>query len=131
MTHIKNAKITTHKTNISNWEKPLLMKCDSKSFGLLPTKDFSKLVLPSKFKENMLMLAPSEYLEVLNVRNNIFSEIQNLIKTEKLTHEQEKVLHVAIQGFFKDWVVNNKQIKSITDLLKMIDQDEKPSLLSM
>jgi hypothetical protein len=123
MTHIKKAKISTNTKNIHNWEHPLLKKDDEICYSLLQTKDFSKLVLPVQLKENMLMLAPSEYLEVLNIRNNIFSELQNTIKISKLSHDQEKMLHAAIQGHFREWVVNTSQLKPVTELVKMIDQD--------
>ena len=126
MKHIKTAKIITNTANINNWSQPEFMKCDSLCYIKLPNKDFMKMVLPEQYKENMLMLAPSEFLEVLNIRNNMFSEVQNQIKNGKLSHDQEKLLHVAIQGHFREWIVNTNQLKPIQDLVKMIDQEVHP-----
>jgi len=46
-----------------------------------------------------------------------------MIKKSNLTSDQEKQLHVAIQGYFREWFVQTSQFKSITDMLKMIDQE--------
>ena len=103
------------------------MKCERAAYELQDPKDFAKLVLPPQFKENMLMLAPTAYLEVLNQRNAAFEMAQAAIKAAKLTPEQEKQLRIAIQGYFREWVVSTNQIKGISDLVKMIDNEEYKS----
>ena len=50
-----------------------------------------------------------------------FTSIQQKIKQAGLTSDQEKQLHVAIQGYFREWFVSTNQYKPITDMVKMID----------
>jgi hypothetical protein len=33
------------------------------------------------------------------------------------------MLHVAIQGYFREWFVQSNQYKPITELVRMIDQE--------
>jgi hypothetical protein len=33
------------------------------------------------------------------------------------------MLHVAIQGYFREWFVSSSMYKPITELVRMIDQD--------
>ena len=51
------------------------------------------------------------------------NNIKTSIKDAKLFEEQEKALHVdiGIQGNFREWLVSSGNIKSITELAKMID----------
>ena len=55
------------------------------------------------------------------MRQQAFIKIQQKIKKAGLTSDQEKQLHVAIQGYFREWIVQTQQYKSITDMVKMID----------
>lgn len=41
----------------------------------------------------------------MQLRSEKFLEIQQKIKVAGLTSEQEKMLHVAIQGYFREWFV--------------------------
>lgn len=85
--------------------------------------DFVKLALPKKFNEQPLFLCPQEYIDVMQFRLEQFMEIQAKIKSAKLTSDQEKMLHVAIQGYFREWFCNTGLNKPITDLVRMIDQE--------
>ena len=55
------------------------------------------------------------------------NNIKSMIKDAKLVEEQEKALHVAIQGYFRDWLVSSGNIKNITELVKMIDVNNPTS----
>jgi hypothetical protein len=33
------------------------------------------------------------------------------------------MLHVAIQGYFREWFVQSTQYKNITELVRMMDQE--------
>jgi len=52
-----------------------------------------------------LLLCPRDYLEVLKLRQETFAKFQATIKGENLSDEQQKLLHAAIQGYFRDWFV--------------------------
>jgi len=121
MTHIKHSKISTVPGNLENWANPLLLKSEKEWYSLQLEKDFNKFELPIKFKDNSHMLAPAKYLEVLNVRSKALEELMGIIKKSNLTAEQQEQLHKAIQGYFREWVSNTREIKSIEGLVKMMD----------
>ena len=97
----------------------------------MPTVDFNRLVLPAYMQQSggiqsnqsSLPLCPKDYNDNLQVRLQAFALVQNKIKKAGLSSEQEKQLHVAIQGYFREWFVQTNQYKSITDMVKMIDQE--------
>ena len=60
---------------------------------------------------------------MMELRNAKFVEVQQKIKAAGLTSEQEKMLHVAIQGYFREWFVQTAQYKQITDLVKIMDHE--------
>ncbi len=124
MGHVKRAKIVTSAANLQNWASPLLLKSAKDSYNLQEPRDFARLELPEKFKEDTQLLAPANYIEMLNARNSAFAEMQAAIKGAKLTPEQQTQLHNAIQGYFREWVVSSNQLRPITDLVKMIDNEE-------
>eukprot|EP00826_Nyctotherus_ovalis_P021814 TRINITY_DN1710_c0_g5_i1.p1 TRINITY_DN1710_c0_g5~~TRINITY_DN1710_c0_g5_i1.p1 ORF type:complete len:264 (-),score=72.68 TRINITY_DN1710_c0_g5_i1:60-851(-) len=121
MGHIKHSRISTKPSNLENWASPLLLKTEKDWHSLQPEKEFAKLELPMKFKDNAHMLAPAKYLEALNARNKALNELMEMIKKAKLSAEQQENLHNAVQGYFRDWVSNMREIKSIEGLVKMMD----------
>ena len=70
-----------------------------------------------------MLLTPKEYVEAIKRRVKKFAEMQAAIKKAGLSGEQEKMLHVAIQGYFREWLVTNNYFKPIADLVRMIDQE--------
>lgn len=82
-----------------------------------------KMSLPRKFGEAPLFLCPQEFTQMMELRNAKFVEVQQKIKAAGLTSEQEKMLHVAIQGYFREWFVQTAQYKQITDLVKIMDHE--------
>lgn len=119
--HIKCSRIAARPSSLENWASPLLLKTEREWYSLQPEKDFAKLELPAKFKDCAHVLAPAKYLDVLNVRNKALNELMEMIKKAKLSAEQQENLHNAIQGYFRDWVSNTREIKSIEGLVKMMD----------
>ena len=97
------------------------------------TVDFNKLVLPNVIQEGNenaqqsmlqqfnLLLCPIEYKEQLQLRLINFGKVQQKIKNANISSEKEKQLHVAIQGYFREWFVQSNKYKEITDMVKMID----------
>jgi len=80
------------------------------------------MVIPYENKPNMnYLLTPKYYLDILKEKENIFSKMKAMIKDANLTEDQEKALHVAIQGFFREWLVSSGNIKNMIDIIKMID----------
>ena len=84
-----------------------------------------RLSLPQAFgKEEKLRLCPQDpFLNVINMRLAKFAEFQKQIKARNLSSEQDKMLHVAIQGYFREWFVQTSHYKHITDFVKIMDQE--------
>ena len=80
------------------------------------------MVIPYENKPiTNVLLTPKEYFEVLKEKENVFQNLKNLIKDSNLSEDQEKALHVAIQGYYREWLVSSGNIKNLTDIVKMID----------
>ena len=121
---IKRAKLAKTTTNKKNYEKPLVFKKCNESFSIQLPKDFMKHAVPLQFKENMIMLAPQEYLNSLNARMDCFQNLKEKITKSNLTPQQQKQLILSIQGFFKEYLISSNGIKGISEILKQIDQSQ-------
>lgn len=108
---------------LSYFSKPLLMRVPRQALSLIPALEFMKMSLPRKFGDAPLFLCPQEFTQMMELRNAKFLEVQQKIKAAGLTSEQEKMLHVAIQGYFREWFVQTAQYKQITDLVKIMDHE--------
>eukprot|EP00347_Sterkiella_histriomuscorum_P018435 403345520 len=120
---VSNSIKQTVMENIHNFSKPIVMSGLGQCYILMQPVDFMKLSLPKKFTDHPLFLCPQEYQDVLQIRLEHFKEIQSKIKGAQLTQEQEKYLHAAIQGQFREWFVQSSSYKPITELVRMIDQE--------
>jgi hypothetical protein len=120
--HLKAAKIPVNISYVKNFSKPILVNDDKINFCLLDEAEFFKLAMPKSFSDAMLLLTPQNYLDAISKRIEIFGELQKKISSSKLNSEQEKMLHVAIQGYFREWLVANHHHKKINELIKLIDQ---------
>lgn len=127
-THLKNAKLNISSNCLFHFSNPINMfgmndDRENAIFQILPPKDFSLMVVPfNKDTDNLnLILTPKEYIETINERKFLMNKIKSLIGQAKLQEEQEKALHVAIQGYFREWLVNSGNIKQMAEIVKMID----------
>jgi len=90
--------------------------------SLISPENYEIMVLPYENKPNLnYLLTPKNYLEILKEKENIYNKLKSLIKEANLTEDQEKALHVAIQGYFREWLVSSGNIKNMIDIVKMID----------
>lgn len=117
--HLKNAKIIINTAYQINFKNPVIMTKEER-LDIMQPRDFTQMVVPFPNTE-VWSLAPKEYFDVVNERNNIISKIKHMIKDAGLQEEQEKALHVAIQGYFREWLITSGNIKSMTEIVKMID----------
>ena len=110
-----------------NWSAPIEMNTEQSGQGylLLQPKDFFKLVLPSTFGSSnpTTQFTPEEFVNAINIREEYFESIQNMISKANLNEEQERRLHMAIQGYFREWLVSTGNVKAPMELVKMIDQE--------
>lgn len=122
MEHLEAAHIPVHISNVKNFSKPVLANGDKSIYSIQDESDFCKLEMPNTFTDSMLLLTPQNYLDAVSIRLQKFSELQAKISGSKLNSDEEKMLHVAIQGYFREWLVSNTHHKKITELIKLIDQ---------
>lgn len=120
--HLKAANIPVHTTFVKNFSKPSFANRDKSIFLILEETEFFKLAMPKSFTDHLLLLTPQNYLDALMRRMQVFSKIQEKISSSKLNSDEEKMLHVAIQGYFREWLVSNSHHKKISELVKLIDQ---------
>ncbi|CAG9315349.1 unnamed protein product [Blepharisma stoltei] len=112
---------------IHNWSAPIEMNSEQSGhcFTLLQPKDFFKLVLPSQFgaQNPVLQLTPEEFVSAIRIREEYFASIQGAIAKAGLNEEQERRLHLSIQGYFREWLVSSGHVKGPLELVRMIDQE--------
>ena len=110
-----------------NWSAPIEMNTEQtgQGYSLMQPKDFFKMVLPSNFGSGnpTIQYTPEEFVNAINIREEYFESIQNMISKAGLNEEQERRLHMAIQGYFREWLVSTGNIKGPMELVKMIDQE--------
>ena len=110
-----------------NWSAPIEMNTEhsAQGFTLMQPKDFFKLVLPSSFSSSnpTALYTPEEFVSAISIREDYFESIQTMISKANLNEEQERRLHMAIQGYFREWLVSTGNIKGPMELVKMIDQE--------
>ena len=83
------------------------MHVAKQSINIQQPIDFMRMALPKQFgPDSSLAMCPQDpYVNIMNMRMARFADIQKLIKSKNLTSEQEKMMHVAIQGYFREWFV--------------------------
>jgi hypothetical protein len=110
-----------------NWSAPVEMNTEhsGQGFALMQPKDFFRMVLPNSFGASnpTVQFTPEEFVTAVNIREEYFESIQNMISRANLNEEQERRLHMAIQGYFREWLVSTGNIKAPMELVKMIDQE--------
>lgn len=108
-----------------NYLSPILMNSESietsQIYTFIKESEFMRLSVPFDCQLEELFLTPKEFIEVILEREAIFVEIQKSIKEANFLPEQEKSLHYAIQGYFREWLTSSGTIKSISDVLKMTE----------
>ena len=123
--HLKNAKLAFNKTYFNIWTDPIVMNSygennqnEKSVFDIIHAKDFTRFISPFN-NENVVFLCPKEYIDTILEHELIMDKLKELIKEANLFEEQEKALHVAIQGYFREWLVTSGNIKHISDLIKL------------
>lgn len=69
------------------FSKPLLMRVPRQALSLIPALEFMKIALPKKFGDAPLFLCPSEFTQMMELRNAKFLEVQQKIKGAGLSSE--------------------------------------------
>lgn len=118
---MKAANIPISSTYIKNYSKPVLTSGDKSSYIFLEEAEFYKLAMPKEFTDSALLLTPQSYVDAISKRVQTFLDLKEKIAQSKLNSDEEKMLHVAIQGYFREWLVTNNHHKKIYDLINLIE----------
>jgi hypothetical protein len=119
---LKNSKLNISANCQSNFKIPVsITKEEKQGYEIQKAVDFFNLIIPFNSDSSEFLLTPKDYVEVYTERNNNMNKIKQIIKDAKLFEEQEKALHVAVQGYFREWLVSSGNIKPLTEIVKMID----------
>lgn len=122
-THIKESKLIITQSGIKNFMNPISLTNMKEQFTIVQPEDFTNIVVPFEAKDKFgFKLTPKNYVEVIENRYKNYLKIQQIIKDANFQENQEKAFHVALQGYFRDWLVNSGNYKPINDLVKMIDE---------
>ncbi len=122
--YLKISKINIDSSYINNFSASILMHDGGENnHSTLNVKDFTQIVVPFKSGGNLSQnsITPKEYIDVVRDREQRVNNIKSFISGSNLQDEQEKALHVAIQGYFREWLVSSGNVKQMTDIVKMID----------
>lgn len=120
---MKNARLAVGVNYLHNFANFIsISKEKQNEINLISADNFETMVIPFDNKPNMnYFLTPKNYLDILKEKENVFLKMKSMIKDANLSEDQEKALHVAIQGFFREWLVSSGNIKNMIDIVKMID----------
>lgn len=123
MMHLKNARLAANVNFLTNFANFISINKEKQNeISVISPENFETIIIPHENKPNMnYLLTPKNYLDILKEKENVFLKMKAMIKEANLTEDQEKALHVAIQGFFREWLVSSGNIKNMIDIVKMID----------
>ena len=122
--HVKESRITISQSSYKNFSLPVYLNNNSKEhINIIKPEEFTTIVVPFDVKDPFnYILTPKPYLEVIQKRYNNYANIQKMIKEAGFQESQEKAFHIALQGYYKEWLVNSGNFKPMNDLVKMIDE---------
>ena len=122
--HVKESRLTISQNSYKNFSLPIYLNNNNKEHVyIIKPEEFTTIVVPFDVKDPFnYILTPKPYLEVVQKRYNNYNNIQKMIKEAGFQESQEKAFHIALQGFFREWLVTSGNFKPMNDLVKMIDE---------
>jgi TBCC domain-containing protein 1 len=122
--HVKESRLTISQNSYKNFSLPIYLNNNNKEHVyIIKPEEFTTIVVPFDVKDPFnYILTPKPYLEVVQKRYSNYNNIQKMIKEAGFQESQEKAFHIALQGFFREWLVTSGNFKPMNDLVKMIDE---------
>ena len=122
--HIKESKLSISQNSYKNFSTPIFLNSNNKDhIYIIKPEEFITIVVPFDAKDPFnYIFTPKAYLEIIQKRYNNYINIQKMIKDAGFQESQEKAFHIALQGYFKEWLINSGNFKPMNDLVKMIDE---------
>ena len=122
--HVKESRLSISQNSYKNFSSPIHLNNNNKEhINIIKPEEFTIIVVPFEVKDPFnYILTPKPYLEVIQKRYNNYVNIQKMIKDAGFQESQEKGFHIALQGYFREWLVTSGNFKPMNDLVKMIDE---------
>jgi TBCC domain-containing protein 1 len=124
--HVKESRLTISQNSYKNFSLPIYLNNNNNNkehINIIKPEEFTTIVVPFEANDPFnYILTPKPYLEVIQKRYNNYANIQKMIKEAGFQESQEKAFHIALQGFFREWLVTSGNFKPMNDLVKMIDE---------
>jgi TBCC domain-containing protein 1 len=122
--HVKESRLSIAQNSSKSFSSPIILNNNNKeNVNLIKPEEFTTIVVPFEVKDQFnYILTPKPYLEVIQKRHNNYMNIQKMIKEAGFQESQEKAFHIALQGYFREWLVTSGNFKPMNDLVKMIDE---------
>ena len=122
--HVKESRLNITQNSYKNFSMPIYLNNNNKEhINIIKPEEFTTIVVPFDAKDPFnYILTPKPYLEIIQKRYNNYINIQKMIKEAGFQESQEKAFHIALQGYFREWLVTSGNFKPMNDLVKMIDE---------
>ena len=122
--HVKESRLSITHISYKNFSSPIILNNNNKeNVNIIKPEEFTTIIVPFEVKDQFnYILTPKPYLEVIQKRHNNYINIQKMIKEAGFQESQEKAFHIALQGYFREWLVTSGNFKPMNDLVKMIDE---------
>ena len=122
--HVKESNLNITQSSLKNFSSFVFLNNNNKDHVVvIKPEEFLTIVVPFEVKDIFnYKLTPKNYLEVIQKRYNNYTNIQKMIKEAGFQESQEKAFHIALQGYFKEWIVTSGNFRIMNDLVKMIDE---------
>ena len=122
--HVKESRLSIAQNSYKNFSSPINLNNNNKeNVNIIKPEEFTTIIVPFEVKDQFnYILTPKPYLEVIHKRHNNYINIQKMIKEAGFQESQEKAFHIALQGYFREWLVTSGNFKPMNDLVKMIDE---------
>ena len=122
--HVKESRLSITQSSNKNFSSSINLNNNNKeTINIIKPEEFTTIIVPFEVKDQFnYILTPKPYLEVIQKRHNNYINIQKMIKEAGFQESQEKAFHIALQGYFREWLVTSGNFKPMNDLVKMIDE---------
>lgn len=122
--HLKNSRLLITQKGIVNFNNPIFFN-NKKDIKIISIENFTTLIVPFEVKDEFAYkLTPKNYVESIENRYKNYLKIKNMIREANFSEKQEKAFHIALQGFFREWLVTSGNYRPMNDIVKMIDNPQ-------
>lgn len=120
--HVKNSKLLLNNQGIKNFSFPTFFNDKKEQVNIIQPEAFNTIVLPFEAKAPIVYkYTPKAYVDAIESKLSTYSKVQAMIREAGFQEEQEKAFHIALQGYYREWLMSSGNIKPMNDIVKMID----------